>query len=153
MRGHLTDSDMTAHVVGRLEGEALAHLTSCAACREEGVRLRASLVGLAAHIQAEAERSDAFFQAQRAKIACRLGERRPLVRRWRRAWAPALAAAALVAVFLTRGGPPLQRPRDSEADQALLSAVQHAIHAEVPAALRPAALLVAEVERSVPQPD
>ena len=153
MRGHLSDSEMTAHVDGRLVSEGLGHLLSCAACREESVRLRASLVGLAARIHAEAERPEAFFQAQRAKITRRLEEHRPLGPRWRSAWAPALATVALVAAFVTRGGPPLQKPLDSEADQALLSAVRHAIHAEVPAALRPAALLLAEVEQGVPQSD
>lgn len=133
------------------EGETLAHLTRCGACRKEYVQLRAALVDVAAHAHAQAERSDAFFQAQHARIARRLGERRPIIRRWRGAWAPALAAAALLAVFLTRGGPPFQRPRDSEADRALLSAVERSIHVDAPAALRPAVLLVSEVERDVVQ--
>ncbi len=153
MRGHLTDSEMAAQLVGTLEGEGGAHLRSCPTCHKEWVRMHASLVGLASQIHARAEQSDAFFQAQRAKIASRLVERRRSPWPWQWAWAPALAAAALAAVFLTRGGAPPQRPRDSEADQALLSAVQHAIYAEVPAALRPAALLVAEVKRSESQPD
>ncbi len=153
MRGHLTEPEITAYAAGTLEGEGRLHLASCAACREACVRLRTSLVELAAHIRAEAERPDAFFLIQRAKIASRLEEARPVLRRWRRAWAPALAAAALVAVFLTRGGAPPQPAVDSEADQALLSAVQHAINTEVPAALHPAALLVAEVKRSEAEPD
>lgn len=101
----------------------------------------------------EAERPEASWGRQRRQIASRLADRPSLSLSWRRAWAPALAAAALLAVFLTRGGPSLQRPQDSDADQALLSAVQHSIHAEAPTALRPAALLVAEVARGVPQPD
>jgi hypothetical protein len=153
MRGHLTDREMAAHAAGTLAGEGLAHLMSCAACLEERAQLRAGLVELACHIHAEAERSEAFFQSQRAKIAHRLRERRPSVRRWRWAWAPALAATALLALFLAPGGPPVQRLEDPEADRAFLRAVQQSIQAEVPEALRPAALLLGEVERGVLRPD
>jgi hypothetical protein len=94
-----------------------------------------------------------FFQRQRLRIGYRAGERRPFVRRWRSVWAPALATGALVAVFLTRGGTPPRSPEESEADQALLSAVQHAIHREAPVALSPAALLIADMERGARQPN
>jgi anti-sigma factor RsiW len=150
MRGHLNDSEMTAYIEGSLEDEALGHLASCAACREEAARLQADLVGLAAHLQGEADRSDAFFQAQRARIASRLEERARRVRLWWRAWAPALAVAALLAGILLRGNPQVDRAPDAEADQAFLSTVHQFIYAEVPGALRPAALLIAEVERSLP---
>jgi hypothetical protein len=154
MRGHLTDREMMELVADALEGATLAHLRRCVACRAEYARLHATLVDLTVDARARAERSDAFFQRQRVRIGCRAGDRPPFVRRWRSVWAPALATAALVGVFLTRGGPPHPRtPGESQADQALLSAVQQAIHAEAPAALHPAALLIAEVERSVPQPN
>ncbi len=149
MRGHLTDREMAAQAAGTLEDEGLVHLLSCAACSEERARLRAGLVELAAHIYAETGRPDAFFRAQRAIIARRLREARPPVRRWRWTWASALAATALLAVFLIPSGPPVQRPLDPEADQALLRAVQQSIQAEVPEALRPAALLLGELERGV----
>jgi hypothetical protein len=153
MRGHLTDHEMAAHAAGSLEGDGLVHLLSCAACREERARLRAGLVGLAARIHAETEQPEAFFQDQHRKIARRLWERRPRSQRWRRGRGPALAASALLAVLLTPGGPPVQRREDSEADQALLRAVQQSIQAEVPEALRPAALLLGELERGVSRPD
>ncbi len=153
MRGHLTDREMAAHAVGRLTGEGLAHLMSCPACLEERAQLRAGLGELADHIHTEAERSETFFQAQRGKIARRLRERRLPVRHWRWAWAPALAATALLAVFLMPGGSPVQRPEDPEAERGFLRAVQQSIQAEVPEALRPAALLLGEVEQAVVRRD
>ncbi len=144
---------MAAHAAGTLAGEGLAHLMSCAACLEERAQLRAGLGELADHIHAKAERSEAFFQAQRGKIARRLRERRPPVRNWRWAWAPALAATALLAVFLMPDGSPVQRAEDAEADHGFLQAVQRSIQADVPEALRPAALLLGEVERGVARRD
>jgi hypothetical protein len=153
MRGHLTDREMMELVAGTLEGATLAHVRRCVACREEYDRLHTTLVDLAVDARARAERSDIFFQRQRVRIGCRAGDRRPFVRRWRSVWAPALATGALMAVFLTRGGTPPRSPAESEADQALLSAVQHAIHREAPVALSPAALLIAELERGARQSD
>jgi len=143
---------MSAHALGVLEGEGLTHLTGCQQCRTEYARLRAALVDLAVRAHAQAERSDAFFRTQRARIEARLGERPRAIRRWRAAWVPALAAALLV-VFLTYGVPRSPTPQESAADQAFLISVEHAIQAEVPAALRPAALLVAEIERGLPHTD
>ena len=143
---------MTALVTGTLDGGALLHLRCCAACRKEWRRLYATLTGMAAQIHNEARRSEAFFQVQRAQVIRRLGEQRPRAGRWRMAWAPALAAALMV-VFFTREGAPPPAPRASETDQAFLTAVEHAIGTEMPGALRPAALLVAEVERVLPQMD
>jgi anti-sigma factor RsiW len=151
MREHLTEAEITAYAAGSLEGEGRVHLTSCPACREACDRLRTSLVEFAAYVHAEADRPDAFFRTQREKIAGRLEKRQAVVRRWRNAWAPALAAAALLAVFLTRSGSPPESPREGDADQALLNAVQKSIYAEVPGALRPATMLISEVERGVLQ--
>ncbi len=153
MRGHLTDCEMAAHAAGTLVGEGLAHLMSCAACLEERAQLRAGLGELAGHIHAEAERPEAFFEAQRGKIARRLRERRAPVRDWRWAWAPALAATALLGVFLMPDGSPVQRAEDPEAERRFLQAVQQSIQADVPEALRPAALLLGEVERGALRPD
>lgn len=153
MRGHLTDREMMELIAGALEGATVAHLRGCEACRKEYARLHTALVVLATDARARGERSAAFFQRQRVRIGCRAGDRRPFVRRWRNVWAPALATGALVAVFLTRSGTPPRSPAESEADQALLSAVQHAIRREAPVALSPAALLIAEMERGAAQPD
>ncbi len=149
MGRHLTDREMTAHALGVLEGEGLTHLTGCQQCRTEYARLRAALVDLAAQAHTQAERSDAFFQTQRARIEARLGERRRAIRRWRAAWVPAVAAAALLVLILTYGVPRSPTPEDSAADQAFLISVERAIQAEVPLALRPAGLLVADMERGL----
>jgi hypothetical protein len=153
MRGHLTDREMMELIASALEGATVAHLRGCEACRKECARLHTALVDLATDARARAERSAMFFQRQRVRIGYRAGDRRLFVRRWRSVWAPALATGALVAVFLTRGGTPPRSPDESEADQALLSAVQHAIHREAPVALSPAALLVAELERGARESD
>jgi len=151
MRGHLTDREMMELVGDSPEGETLAHLTRCAACREESARLRAALVDLATHAHAQAERPDAFWPGQRVRIAGRLGKRRPLAPAWRWAWAPVLAAAGLLLMLWARdGAPPTQ---DANADQALLASVERSIHVDAPAPLRPALLLVSEVERGMMQSD
>jgi hypothetical protein len=153
MQGHLTDREMMGMVAGVSDRAALAHLRRCEACRREYARLHTALADLAVDAHARAERSDTFFRRQRVRIGCRVGDRRPFLRRWRNVWVPALATGALVAIFLARGGAPPQPVAEAEGDQALLSAVQHAIRAGEPAALRPAALLIAELERSVPRLD
>jgi hypothetical protein len=153
MRDHLTDAEMAAQIAGSLQGEGLIHLGDCPACREEWVRLRADLGLLAMAVRAEADRPETFFRAQRTRIVGRLGERRFPSRPWQTAWAPAVAAALILAVLLTRGEPPLDPSRELGADQTLLSTVQHAIHAGVPTPLQPAALLTTEVERGLPHPD
>lgn len=153
MRAHLTDCEMTDLISDTLEGTTLAHLRECATCRTEYARLHTAFVDFAMDSRVQAERTEAFFQRQRVRIGCRVGDRRPFVWRWRSVWASALATGALVALFLTRGGTPPRSPADPETDQALLSAVQHAIQREAPVALSPAALLIADMERGVPQLD
>jgi len=148
MRGHLTDREMTEVVAGTLDEATIVHLRACEACRKDYARLNQALADFVMDTRAQAERPEAFFQRQRVRIGRRVGDRRPFVRRWRSVWASALATGALVAVFLTRGGIPPRSPADSETDQALLSAVQHAIYREAPVALSPAALLVADMEPS-----
>jgi len=151
MRGHLTDREMMEVVAGSPAGKAVTHLTHCAACRQESAHLRAALVDLAAHARAQAERPEAFWHGQRVQIAGRLGERRPLAPAWRWAWAPVLAAAGVLFLLWARHEvPPAQ---DANADQALLAAVERSVHADAPAPLRPALLLVSEVERGMAQSD
>jgi hypothetical protein len=147
MRAHLTDRELTELISDALEGTTVAHLRECAMCRTEYARLHAAFVDFAMDSRVHAERTELFFRRQRVRIACRVGDRRPVVWRWRSVWASALATGALVAVFLTRGGTPPRSPADTEADQALLRAVQQAIYREAPVALSPAALLIADMER------
>jgi hypothetical protein len=153
MRAHLTDREMTELISDTLEGTTVAHLRECATCRREYARLHAAFVDFAMDARAQAQRPEAFFQRQRVRIGCRVGDRRPSIWRRRSVWASALATGALVAVFLTRGGTPPRSPADTETDQALLSAVQHAIYREAPVALSPAALLIADMERGGRQPN
>lgn len=151
MREHLTDREMMELAADTLEGTTLAHLRACAACRKEYARLHDALADLAVDLRARTERSDEFFYQQRVRIGRRLDDRWPILRRWQIVWAPALAAGVLAAVLWSFGRPSPPTPGDSETDQALLSTVQHAIHAEAPVALRPAALLIADLERGARQ--
>jgi len=153
MRGHLTDREMAELVAGTLEEATVVHLRGCDACRKEYARVNTVLVDFAMDARVRTELPDEFFCRQRVRIGRRLGARRLILRRWRSVWAPALVTAAVAAVLWLSGGPSVPPPGESEADQALLSAVQHAIHREAPVALSPAALLIAELERGARQSD
>ncbi len=143
MRGHLTDRDMMEDADSLAEA-VRAHLARCLACRREYRRLWGALAEAAAVAFARAERPEAFWRRQRARIARRSGASRGRRATWRRAWAPALVAAGLLVVLWTRDGQP--PARTANADHELLAAVQRSIARDVPPALLPAALLIAEIE-------
>ncbi len=145
MREHMTDAEMAETLGGEPGGTALAHLTDCPACRAERDRLQAALTALAGQARAQAERPEASWERQRRQIASRLHDRAPASHAWRWAWVPAAVGLALVAVFWFRGDTPPSSP-GPETDHALLLAVERSLQADVPAALRPAALLAGEVE-------
>ncbi len=93
MNGHLKTDELVDRLYG-LEGhgtgEQDAHLASCADCRDRWEEMRATRAAVSA---AETVSGD-FLASQRRKIYARLGERP----RTRMAWAPALAAVALLAI-------------------------------------------------------
>jgi|PlaIllAssembly_1097288.scaffolds.fasta_scaffold57221_2 predicted anti-sigma-YlaC factor YlaD len=144
MRGHLTDTEMAEALDEAPSGAVRDHLASCPTCRAERDRLQATLTGLAAQMQARAARPAAAWDQQARQIADRLHERQPRAQPWRWAWAPAVVGLAVLAGFWFYGQSPRMAP-GTETDDALLVAVERSIHADVPAALRPAALLVGEV--------
>ena len=146
MQKHLTDSQLMEALGGEPEGEARVHLAGCPNCRADRDRLRAALTGLVEQSRAQAERPEAIWEQQRRQIVSRLSRRPSSWRFWGWTWAPAAVGLAVVALFWFRGGPP-QSSQGPEADHALLIAVERSAQAEVPVALRPVALLAAEVER------
>ena len=144
MRGHLNDTEMTEALQGSPPVDVLSHIAGCPSCRAECERLQATLTGVAEQAREWANRSDATWDRQARQIMARARERqRPP--RWRWVWAPALVGmAGLAGVWFhnqrTQVVPPLEN------DEALLAAVERSIQTDVPAALRPLALLVGEVK-------
>ena len=145
MQRHLTDPEMTQALGGEAGGETLAHLAGCPTCRAQRDRLRAALTDLAEQARVQAERPEASWERQRRQIASRLGNRPSPSPRWRWAWAPAVLLLVALGSFWFYGHTP-QPAQGPEADHALLIAVERSVQADVPLALRPAALLAAELE-------
>jgi predicted anti-sigma-YlaC factor YlaD len=144
MRGHLTDTEMAQALGEAPPGEVCDHLAGCPACRADRDRLQATLTGLAAQMRTRTARPEAAWDRQARQSAERLHERQPRAQPWRWAWAPAVVGLAALVGIWVHGQSPRVTP-GTETDDALLVAVERSIHADVPAALRPAALLVGEV--------
>lgn len=144
MRGHLTDAEMVEALGEAPSTTVRDHLTSCPTCRADLDRLQATLTGFAAGMQVRAARPEAAWDRQARQIADRLHQRLSRARPWRWAWAPAVVGLAVLAGIWFHGQSPRVAP-GTETDDAFLIAVERSIHADVPAALRPAALLVGEV--------
>ena len=146
MRGHLTDTELAEALGDEPRDEALAHLGDCPTCRAERDRLRTALTGLAEQARIQAERPDAAWERQRRQIGGRLDDRPARSPSWRWVWAPAaLGLAALTVVWLGWETP--RQSQEPEIDHAILAAVERSLQADVPMALRPVALLAAEIER------
>lgn len=148
MRGHLSDAELTDGLGGELAETARAHLDACATCRAEWDRLRGLVADLAKTLRRCADRPPFAWERQRQQIIGQLEPRRPTVWSGRWAWGTAVVALAVVgSVWLqTR----TSHPPGTETDHALLVAVGRSVQAEFPAALRPVALLAAELERVTP---
>lgn len=150
MNGHLNDEQWVAAVLNE-NGEAAAkHLAECAICREE---LR-SFTGAAGAVQAQVrramERPEAFWQRQREGISTRLAAR-DFIHPWKRwVWVTATVTLILLAsALLSRNSaPPMQTTVQTDPDDALLLSVQQSIRSDLPQALRPAALLTREIDRT-----
>jgi len=147
MRGHLTDAELTEALGGEPQGETLSHLAACPICRAERDRLREVLASVAGRARVEAEWPEESWDRQRLRIVSQLDDRPSRFPSWRWAWAPAAAGLAVLAFVWFRWEAPHQ-PQGPETDQAILIGVERSLQTDVPVALRPAALLVAEFERS-----
>ena len=92
MNRHWKTDELIDRLYGldRGDGDAAEHLESCADCKDRWNEMRRMKI---AGSTSESPSSD-FLAAQRRKIYSRLGEQP----RNRMAWAPALAAAALLAI-------------------------------------------------------
>ena len=99
MNRHLNNDELIERLYG--VGRDDAHVENCRECAERLNELRARREKLAPAQEVSSE----FLAAQRRKIYSRLGEER----RTSRAWAPALAAASLLAigVFIYKPAQPI----------------------------------------------
>jgi hypothetical protein len=148
MQGHLSDAELADTLAGNLETRIEDSRVECGACRADLQRLRAAIAMLASDLDTVAARPDTFWDRQRVCILGRIGQPpRWSETAWWGARVPATAAvAALLLGAIWWGSPVTGHFGQAETDPTLLFAVQHAIDADTPSALRPVALLVAEIE-------
>ncbi|MCU1286762.1 MAG: hypothetical protein JWO13_3112 [Acidobacteriales bacterium] len=148
---HLNDDQWQAWLAKDFEDATDAHLSSCAECRQEGVRLRSLLAGFQNVVQDEAAREEAFWTRQRASIVERAMQKRTAIN-FAKAL-PFVAALALLvfAVELPKQSvnPPQTTQSNDDKDEALLRQIQGDAYREVPSALAPAGLVTEERERAI----
>jgi hypothetical protein len=150
MNGHLSNEQWAAAILHQNDEAAAKHLAECATCREE-VKSFAGAVG-AAHAQARKvmEQPETFWRQQRESICARVAAS-DFIHPWRRwIWVTATVMLILLAsTLLSRNNaPPTPSVAQTDPDDALLLSVQQSIQSDLPQALKPAALLTAEIDRA-----
>ena len=150
MNGHLSNEQWEEAVLCQNDAAAEKHLVECAACREE-VQF---FTGVSGAVQAQARKvmdePETFWQLQREGISTRVAAR-DFTHPWRRLiWVAATMILILLAsTLLSRNNvPPTPSVAQTDPDNALLLSVQQSIRSDLPQALRPAALLTAEIDRA-----
>jgi hypothetical protein len=105
--------------------------------------------------RASTERSEEFWQKQRAAVWSRISTPQFRAQKKLIRWSPALAGSALAAIVLLAGlmlhDAPATLPREAQVDpdHELLLHVERAMHSNGPAALDPAALLAEEMVQDI----
>lgn len=151
MRRHLSDAALADAIAGGTAARVEKDPVDCEACQADLQRLRAAIAALASDLDTAAARPDGFWDRQRVSILSRIGQMPGRVEK--ASWWASLPVATTVAALLLGAvwwGSPTGRSGNVETDPALLLAVQHALDADAPSALRPAALLVVELEGTSP---
>ena len=150
MNGHLSNEQWEAAVLNHNDAAAAKHLAECATCREE-VK---SFVGAveAGQVQARkvVEQPETFWRRQREAISARIAAR-DFTHPWRRSiWVAATVMLIVLASSLLsrNNAPPAPSVAQTDPDDALLLSVQQSIQSDLPQALKPAALLTAEIDRA-----
>jgi hypothetical protein len=148
MRRHLSDAELVDAVAGDPGTRIRDNRVECQGCRADLGRLRSAIATLASELDTVAARPDAFWDRQRVCILGRIRQppRRLVTASWGSRVPVTAAGAALLLGAIWWGSDTTGRAGKADTDPALLPAVQHAIDADTPSALRPVALLVAEIE-------
>ncbi|MBI2837703.1 MAG: hypothetical protein HYX75_05275 [Acidobacteria bacterium] len=142
---HLTDDELAGVVVGAPSRRASDHLASCESCRTEESRMRSELKGFSEEYARQGERPEVFWAKQRAAVHARIERRRTVL--WRLTWSTAAAATIMLGYLHFRSPASQPAPVVQDADQALLLDVERSLRRPVPAALEPAMILAAEIDR------
>jgi hypothetical protein len=142
MTTHLTDEQLSAVLLTEDDAAARRHLDSCPECARDLAAVQADISEYARDARQRSGRPEEFWRDQRVALD---GRRRHDRTRRLAAWT-SVAAAACAALWLGVR-PPAPRPTSTavDADDALLVAVQRSLRRDVPSALEPVELLVADI--------
>lgn len=132
MTVHLTDEQLTDVLLGQAGGDTQRHLESCEACRREASTVDGGIRAYVdtARVAAPTAAGDLRYRRSRAWVS----------------WSGALAAAAAVVVWISVAPRPSNdAPAALDADHELLLSVERSLRRDVPSALEPASLIVADI--------
>jgi hypothetical protein len=145
---HLSDAEITEIILGH--GQCNAHVTDCAICQKEILRLRQMAVNLHRLTPLTEVRPEEFWRHQRESIWKRIGITEKVPRRKLPilAWTSAAAALAAIILFIHEGRTPVHPRAEKDPDHELLLHVEHTIASDGPSALEPAGLLAQEISEN-----
>ena len=144
MDRHLNDAELNEALAGNLPPEIVEHLNACAICRSSRDDMAYLFRSLNAEADTLAEKSDAFWLAQRRQINSRAPQSNSTL-------APRFALAGLAATvilaltLLLRSGPAVKTSNPqvtAENDQQLLVDVEQTLDSSLAPPLEPAGALV-----------
>ncbi len=145
---HLSDAELAEIILGH--GQCNAHVTDCAFCQKEILRLRQMAVNLHRSTPLTEVRPEEFWRHQRESIWKRIGITEKVPRRKLPvlAWTSAAAAVTAIILFVHEGSAPVHPRADKDPDHELLLHVEHSIASDGPEALEPAGLLAQEISQN-----
>jgi hypothetical protein len=113
-------------------------------------QLEPQLAALADWAREQSHRPEEFWLRQRAQIRARIAQSESAVRTRpaRLAWATISAVILVAAILLNTAPKPNSPPSHVDPDHELLVQVEHALRADGPEALEPAALLIREISQA-----
>jgi len=141
---HLNDAELNEALAGNLPPEIVEHLNACAICRSSRDDMEYLFRSLNAEADTLAEKSDAFWIAQRRQINSRAPQSNSALAP-RFALAGLAATVILAATLLMRSGPAVKTNTPqitAENDQQLLVDVEQTLDSNLAPPLEPAGALV-----------
>jgi predicted anti-sigma-YlaC factor YlaD len=143
MSAHLTDEQVAAAALSDADAVVQRHLAECDDCQREVDGLGEALAGYAQASRAEAARPERFW----TRLQADRHERRRLagMRSWG-VWSAAAAAGLALAALMGTSRPTSKAPTvAADPDHELLLSVERSLRRDVPSALEPVQLLVADM--------